>query len=353
MKKLQLFSRDTLNEVFDKLNCTLREKHPNVHRAAKKCKTAILPPAMRFPSSILIEILNVCNLNCRMCPQHSKNPDVASPRKKGLMDFELYKKIIDDIPQKNTFVSTIGAGEPLLHPKIAEMLKYAKKKGNNLHIITNAELLVPEMSEKLLDAGLDVIGISIDGSTKSTHESIRVGSNFDRVVKNIEQFLKIKAQRNSRLPSVRIMMVELDENKDEVNEVIDRWLPLVDEVHISTYRVNSGRNFCSASGSVRRTACLRLWQTMVIGWDGRVGLCCDDWAGEVILGDVKTSGIKDIWFSKKFQEIRRYHLKGTYEKVPICLNCDSWMEGIPFVTTEENGHILKKNPFLRVYSRPA
>jgi len=286
-----------------------------------------------------------------MCPQHSKDPAVAIKREKGLMDINLFKKIIDDISQDGTYISTIGAGEPLLHPKLAQMVRYAKEKGNIVHTITNGELLVPKMSEALLDAGLDVIGISIDGATKTTHEKIRKSSNFDRVDANVEQLLKLKSQRRSSIPLVRIMMVEMEENKNEIDEVINRWLPVVDEVHISTHRINRGRHLSFNSDSIKKSHCLRLWQTMVIGWNGKVGLCCDDWAGEVILGDMNTSGIRDIWFGKMLQEIRRYHLKGEYEKVPICANCDSWMEGIHFINTEENGQIIRQNPYLKVYTQ--
>lgn len=328
-----------------------REKHPNAQWLAKQIRTILLPPAIYLPTEILIEVTNFCNCHCQMCPQHSRNPNIAINRKKGVMDLKLFKKIIDEVSRYgNTVVSMIGAGEPMLHPDLECMVRYAKEGGNKTHIITNGQLLTPEGSAKLIHAKLDCIGISIDGATKATHEKIREGSKFDKVVNNVEQLLKLKKQLHSPIPLVRIMMVEMEENKNEVEAVINRWLPQVDEVLISTHRIDTGRRFFCRPDSIHRIPCQRLWRMIVIGWMGKVGLCCDDWGGEVVLGDIHESSIHDIWFSKEFQRIRRLHSKGQYQKISICAQCDSWMDAITY-EKEEPGWRVKQNPYTRVYSR--
>lgn len=350
-----LFKRQ-LSTLSDKFKntfhwCKWQEKCPTLYRLAQGFRRTFLPPAINLPNDIYIEVTNACNLHCKMCPQHSRDPGIAINRKTGFMDINLCKKIIDEVSQYgDTLVSLIGAGEPLLYPGLVQMVRYAKMGGNKTHIITNGQLLTSEMSEKLIDAGLDMIGISVDGVTKLVHEKIRKGSNFNKVVNNVEELLKLKNQRRSALPLVRIMIVEMEENKHEVDAVIDRWLPLVDEILISTHRINYGRKLFNCPISIPRVSCFRLWRMIVISWDGKVALCCDDWGGEVILGDTRTSSIRDIWFSKRFQKIRRYHLMGEYYKIPICANCDSWMSEFTFVKEEADRRVIE-SPYSRVYTK--
>ncbi|MFH1563432.1 MAG: radical SAM protein [Nitrospirota bacterium] len=311
----------------------------------------VFPPAIYPPQNIVIEVTNRCNLHCRMCPQHSKETGVGIHRKEGLMEMNLYKRIIDEVKEYGeVMVSPIGAGEPLIHPEIIEMVHYAKEAGCKTHIITNGTLLTPKISERLINAGLDIIAISIDGIRKQTHEGIRLGSNFERVVSNIEALLRLKKDSQANI-KVRIMTVELEENKGEISDIIDKWFPLVDEVLISAHRVESGRHLLHEKiyPLVQRVPCNRLWQMMVISWNGLVALCCDDWAEEVILGDVHNTSLRKIWFSKEFQKIRQYHLKGEYDKVSICNNCDSWLEANTCVRIEGNRKIIE-NPVVCCYT---
>lgn len=148
-----------------------------------------------FPLNIAIEPSNYCNLNCIMCA-HDK-----LTRAKGKMDIRLYKKIIDEISQENpdTRVWLDYYGEPLLLQfKLFYLINYAKQKGlTNVCINTNATLLTEEISEMLIDSGIDFISIDCDGYSKEVYEKIRVNAKRDEVYTNIEYFAKrIKSIRD-------------------------------------------------------------------------------------------------------------------------------------------------------------
>ena len=117
-------------------------------------------------------------------------------------------------------------GEPLLNPKLPEIIDYAKKKGIlETMINTNATKLNEEMSEKLIKSGLDIMIYSFDGGTKDTYEKMRPGrfgkNNFDDIYKNILNFSKIRKKLNSQLPRTKIQMILTDETRKVQKEYFE------------------------------------------------------------------------------------------------------------------------------------
>ena len=122
-----------------------------------------------FPLHLDIESTNTCNLNCPMCGRNWMKERL------GFIDFGLYKKIINQAAKYHLpSVKLNYRGEPLLHPKISEMVRYAKEKGIlEVQFNTNGLLLNEKKAKELIEAGLDRIIFSFDGATKKTYEKIR------------------------------------------------------------------------------------------------------------------------------------------------------------------------------------
>ena len=90
-----------------------------------------------FPVYYGIEVTRLCNYACIMCPNFQ-----FSNNNKGHMDIELFKKIIKDISPYAEIIKLHLVGEPLLHPRIIQMIKFARMNtGAQLHLSTNASLL--------------------------------------------------------------------------------------------------------------------------------------------------------------------------------------------------------------------
>ena len=115
-----------------------------------------------FPMHLDIETTSRCNLRCTFC---DKLPLLTKDRL-GYIDLSLYKKIIDEGAEHHLWgVKLSYRGEPLLHKDIVEMVEYARRKGVlDVYFNTNGMLLTPIMSEKLIDAGLNRISISVEGT---------------------------------------------------------------------------------------------------------------------------------------------------------------------------------------------
>ncbi|MGC2062327.1 MAG: radical SAM protein, partial [Thermodesulfovibrionales bacterium] len=138
------------------------------------------------PRTYFLELTNHCNLRCSMCNFHS--PEVLQRREKGFMQKDLAFRLLDEMaafsPEK-PWVALHGAGEPLLYKPLPEILTHGVSLGLDIGFLTNAVLLNPQMSGKILDTGLSWVGFSIDGINRDTFNKYRCGADYDLVVGNV------------------------------------------------------------------------------------------------------------------------------------------------------------------------
>ena len=277
----------------------------------------------KFPLCLNVEVSSFCNLKCTMC----YNNDVDF--QKGVMDFDLYKKIIDEGSKyKLNSVKLSWRGEPLLNKNIVDMIKYAKDRGIlEVFLNTNGLLLNDKLSEQLIDSGLDMILFSVDGVTKETYEKIRIGGNYDIMVNNIKKFLEIKKSKNKPLPHTRIYFTKTPENKHEVDLLFKKWNILVDEIFVNPalplqldHSTKSKLNF----DIKERKFCSHLCRRLAITWNGDMAICCIDWKPSIVLGNVKTDTIYSVWHGEELDRIRCLHRKKSLNDIKMCKDCASF-----------------------------
>jgi len=121
-----------------------------------------------------------CNLRCVMCPWPAQHQTTAD------LSWDTFQKLMPYLSLAHDLDLT-GGGEPLLHPRLTDMVRAGKSAGCTVGFSTNATLLTPEIARELVTCGLDWIAYSLDGATPTTYESIRRGAHFDAVVENIRQ----------------------------------------------------------------------------------------------------------------------------------------------------------------------
>ena len=135
-------------------------------------------------AKLYIEPTNECNLNCRTCVRNVWQEPM------GTMSDTVFDRVIEGLrdfsPPPTVFFG--GFGEPLFHPKIIEMVSRAKGIGARVEMITNGTLLASDVSRRLLTAGIDVLWVSLDGTTPESYSDIRLGAELPRVIENIAQF---------------------------------------------------------------------------------------------------------------------------------------------------------------------
>src|SRR5947208_16011561 len=105
-----------------------------------------------------------------------------------------------------------GLGEPMMHPRFADMVAYATRKGIRVTTNSNLTLLNPARAERCVTSGLEEVHVSIDGATAATYESIRVRAHLDRVLNNVELLLAARDRLESTQPRLHLIMVLMRRN---------------------------------------------------------------------------------------------------------------------------------------------
>ena len=163
-----------------------------------------------------IEVTSRCDLHCVMCPKQA----LATSWPSLDLPWEGFQRIARSFPHVR-HVHLQGWGEPLLHPRLFEMIGLAKAAGCRVGFTTNGMRLSHEVSGRLLEARLDLLVVSIAGATRDTHASIRAGSDLDRITENVRALLSSRAVRGGRIPKVEIFFLMTRTNLAELPQAVE------------------------------------------------------------------------------------------------------------------------------------
>ena len=266
-----------------------------------------------FPLFLDIEATSACNLRCPHCVQTKAN------FKKGFMPLSMYKRIIDEAVDNNCYgckYHSIGRGEPLLHRQIVQMVEYAKKRGLiDVYLNTNATLLNARMCVELLDAGLDRISFSIDGSSKRFYEERRRGADWGDVFNTVAGFKTFRDKFNYKT-KIRIQTVKL--KGINLIEYGTFWKSYCDEVSYIDYKEMNRRKSNVIDKDFR---CPQLWQRMSILWTGEILPCNHDDRLYASLGKLGKNSIRKAWDSSALRYMRGLHKSGNSQFLAACDGC--------------------------------
>lgn len=236
------------------------------------------------PFKIYIEPTNICNLKCKACPNS------IMKRKKGYMDFSLFRKILNDSDHFIKQVYLFHSGESMLHPKFIDMVKELKKRKIKVVLYTNATMLNKQNTKRLINTDIDVISISL--------HSEKVKKN----VKNLQKLLKYKKK-----PKLIVQVLENEKRRGLKNIIIRKLHNYCGKLN---FRIDKSKYY----------GCFWPYYMLSVLWNGDVVICCRDYEGEFILGNVKNEKLKDIWNNKKTRSFRRL-INNKNPPVP-CSKCD-------------------------------
>ena len=279
-----------------------------------------------FPQRMHLDPAGVCNLDCIMCaPRLTGKP-------LGLMDFDLFRKIIDESAQFGPRAFALCKdGEPLLNPRILDMIAYIKQKNpkNVIAMTTNGLLLDAESSQAVLAQGVDKITVSIRAASAQVYEKICKSTEYERVVENVKELLRRKKIGGFIKPYVFLQCLPLNEVADELERFKEMWKEYDVTLDMS--------GLFSWSGMVvgqqlhnpdfnKRYPCYELWFTPAINWNGDVSICSYDWDRTALVGNVREEPLARIWNGSRMKEFRKLHLDGLSHTIPICEKCEIWSE---------------------------
>jgi radical SAM protein with 4Fe4S-binding SPASM domain len=288
------------------------------------------------PPVLMIEPTNVCNLKCPLCP--SGNGSLT--RERGFMDFDLYRRVIDDVRGRTHMVLLWNQGESFIHKQFLEMINYAHRAGIYTFVSSNGHFF--KDPDAVIATGLDSLIVSLDGATPETYREYRVGGNFDTVINGMRSLVEAKHRLRSRTPIIHLQFILFKHNEHEIEEVkrlagelgvdkityktaqiyasedIQTYLPETKEfrryeVQDDSFELRNGKNGVP-------NMCRKLWMQPVVNWDGSITPCCFDKDGDYTMGQFGNEGFEAVWNNPAFNAFRRRVLTNR-SGIEMCRNC--------------------------------
>lgn len=284
---------------------------------------------MYIPRVVQIETMNgVCNARCVMCNIEEWT------RKSVRMSEDDFAVILDRLlPYVGQIeqVNLQGCNEPLLDKGLAEKVVLAKDRNfKSVGFATNCEFLTEEKSEKLLKAKLDTLICSIDGITKETHEAIRVRTNFDTIMKNVHNFIKMRDEIGAT--KIVIRFIRQDANKHEWEAYKEYWERYIDpskndfvtafNVHNHGGTLDDYENLDVLDEALPvGFKCENLYERMNIYASGDVALCDGETNGKFPLGNAVEDDPIALYNGSIFNSFRQKWEQRKVSELSPCGTC--------------------------------
>jgi len=326
---------------------------PRIYSAAKVPLEDKLP--LSTPFSAHIDVCSVCNFKCSFCFQADKQAMKDANLHLGLMDMELFTKIVDDLKEFDEPLKKVkigNHGEPTLHHDLAKMVKYVSdaKVADIVEIFTNGTKLEPKLNLALVEAGLDRINISLEGLTNERYLQVTGAEvDFDEMIKNITHLYNNRGNLKIYI-KIADQTSPLDKESDEIfilNEeerqyFFDTFGDICDEIYIEKIVPQWAETQADKQNKVSQTGmydqvikqhkdiCPFTFMYLHFNFDGTTSPCTLDWPKKVIIGDSYKESAKEIWNGQKLRDLRIAMTRGDRDKINFCNNCSA-----PLVCVDE------------------
>ena len=176
----------------------------------------------RRPLEVILDTTERCNLKCKMCYFSAVDrlqflPFDRQLSRNGMMPLETFSRVAADLFPRARRVALGCAAEPLVHPKFIDILREAGSYGvPDLWFPTNLLPLTPAKAEAICEAGVNTVGVSMDGTSAETYETIRVGGKFDRLMRSLDLLNGVRRGASTRL---RLIFVWMRTNRGDLADL--------------------------------------------------------------------------------------------------------------------------------------
>ncbi len=296
-----------------------------------------------WPKSITIDIGNLCNLHCPLCPTGQGDKSV----RRGFISVDNFKHIIDEISPYTGKLSLHNWGEPLLHPSLPELIRYAVQAGTQTQMSSNLVSLTPELAAAILDAGLHKFFVSCNAASAESYNQYHIGGNYAKVMSNLEMLVHLQQNTPGCNTQVIWLFHVFRHNEHEVETAKALATKLNVGLRISAMRTDMGKEiFESAETAIERdgawipqspefsafdmdgkkakkvqTFCKKPWREAVINWNGDVFPCCSVHGDKFSLGNVFSSSFREIWIGAAYNAARSEICNRKASHATVCTLC--------------------------------
>lgn len=289
------------------------------------------------PLVVHIDTNNTCNFRCKFCTTGAHELLLKYNRPKGYMDFDLFKKIIDDLSQFDKKVKDLifhKNGEPLLNTNIVRMIEYANEKNvaDRKILVTNGSLLTPELARGIASSGIDYIQISIEAvSDEGYKKTSNVDVSYDKIVFSVAYLYAHKKEGTS----LNVKIMDLGLSEEEKKKFFNDFESICDNANIEKPISYTQPDIIDTSLGIKKDithdfykstykdVCTLPFYTLNINFNGNVSACSFDWRHKLIMGNAKEESLLEIWNGEKYNSFRKLHLMKLRNTNEFCNGCEA------------------------------
>jgi MoaA/NifB/PqqE/SkfB family radical SAM enzyme len=286
------------------------------------------------PIVIKIEPTNICNFRCPGCRTGSGKD--KSPR--GIIKYEDFCRIVDQTYRHAFKVFLYMWGEPLIHPEIFHMVKYAAGKNLAVQISSNLNIYRQSYADQMVDSGLEHLVVAMDGVSQEIYEKYRVGGQIQKVIDNVRAIIITRNKRQSRRPFVELQFIVFPHNRHELHQAQQ----LAGELGADRFTVIDGgtsgtrvERSMKGDRTVHSDKCNALWIMACFNWDGSFFPCCD--TVDDSFGNVLKEDFVALWNNVKIMKSRSLFSHHKIQEGPAtkCSRCRIYGSRVLFIPEEK------------------
>jgi len=285
-----------------------------------------------FPSQVIIDVTEVCNLACVHCPhptfkqsEHYAARYLAPP-----LAYKAVEEVREHGAGHTQYIRFTSEGEPLIHPECYDMMQYAvDRSGVFVTLTTNGTIMNEKRIARLLQSGLHMVDVSLDAFRDDTYAKIRVNGHLPAVRANVLKLIELARGTPTR---VVVSFVRQDGNWNEAGDFYEFWTEAGAHAVVI-------RNLHSAAGAVipvaqvmraaqshgpKRRPCVYPWERIVLTPGGNLAFCPADWTRGSTMIDYRATTIKETWKGDFYAKLREAHLSNDFSCHKFCGQCPDW-----------------------------
>lgn len=271
--------------------------------------------ALDFPKTILIETTSLCQGECKFCPY----AEVRKSNKVDLLTEEKYMDLLNEIKgHEITRLTLFNNNEPLLDKRIFKFIKIAHEMFPEVEIgiSSNGRVVTREVLDKLKESGLTTLYMSIPCVDRENYKTV-MGIYPDTIFETLENVDDEELFKMIRIAVPTTVYVDLEDIREKFsNYRVCYWnLEYKDSWGIKDKFMSVAPKDGFAG------PCDRPMDQAVISANGDVIICCRDWQGQNVVGNVYENTLYEIWHGEKMQEIQNHIANGEYDMVECCKDC--------------------------------
>ena len=275
------------------------------------------------PYYYIIDICNVCNLRCPLCPTGNGTLD----RKQDFITLEQYRPILDRVKEHALVVSIYNHGEPFLNPDVFDIIEHTSASNIASNASSNLNWPRPVDVDDIVKSGLEYLTVSLDGVSQEAYSKYRVGGNVEEVFENLRNLMAAKKRLKSKTPFVEWQFIVFKHTEHEMQ----RARELADEIGVDLLRFISpgvapedihdqslqdewmpdnplyhemNPKWVDERGYVFDETCYYLYRSMFIYTGGGVTSCCHAHDENHDFGNILENTVDEIWNNDYYRSAR-------------------------------------------------